>query len=284
MCGGEILKTDTSAANLRDYLWRLKGIGNKDTAYVLAESAQQLYRDSGYSDLITFEEDIARIASVVLVISESAGSLAELGAFCSNSVISPVLRVLISESNFAQESFIRWGPVERILTANRERVGVFPWAADGKPGVLEASADPFFQDIEKFIDDHIGAASSTMQYPVDTEIAQFYDIMWIIYLADAITPLKLLELLQRIHSDVTLYSLRRKVYTLRVARWLKIAPYGSQDFYYLPEQNDPFRYGFIDGSKDKEPIRRVLSVRNELFSETPKGAIARVRSLRETQA
>jgi hypothetical protein len=54
---------------------------------VLAEDAFRLFRDSDYSDLISFEEDLARIASVVLVIAESAGSLAELGAFASNDTI-----------------------------------------------------------------------------------------------------------------------------------------------------------------------------------------------------
>lgn len=285
LCGGEILKDSAAhAANLRDYLWRIKGIGCKSTAYVLAESAQQLYRDSGYSDLITFEEDIARIASVVLVVSESAGSLAELGAFCSNIVISPVLRVLISESNFAQESFIRWGPVERVRAANRDRVGVFPWMSGGAPGELEASVEPSFEDIEKFIDDHIAASSSTMQYPVNPEIAQFYDIMWIIYIADAISPGKLLDALQKIHPTVTQSHIKRKLYTLRVANWVKITPYGGQDYYFLPEQNDPFHYGFVEGTKGKDPIRRVLSVREEIFGDIPSGAINRVRSIRESQS
>lgn len=281
LCGGEIKEGGIPAQNLRDYLWRVKSIGQKNITFVLAESAQQLYRDSGYSDLITFEEDIARIATIVLVISESAGSLAELGAFCSNSVISPVLRVLISNENFAQESFIRWGPVERIQATNRDRVGVFPWLDTKIPGDIEKSTDPIFSDIEKFIEDHVNSLPSSTQYPEDLAIAQFYDIIWMIYLADAVAPAKLLECIQRIHPDLTINKLRRKLYTLRVANWIGVTPYGGQDYYYLVDQQDPFQYSFIEGTKEKDPVRRVLSVRSDVFNETPNGAISRVRDLRD---
>jgi hypothetical protein len=81
LCGGYISKDeDAKPINLRDYLFRVRQISNRYNV-VLAEKATQLFRDSEYDDLISFEEDIARIASVVLVIAESPGSLAELGAF-----------------------------------------------------------------------------------------------------------------------------------------------------------------------------------------------------------
>jgi hypothetical protein len=81
LCGGYISNDkEAKAKNLRDYLFRVRQIADKYNI-VLAEKATQLFRDSEYDDLISFEEDIARIAAVVLVIAESPGSLAELGAF-----------------------------------------------------------------------------------------------------------------------------------------------------------------------------------------------------------
>jgi hypothetical protein len=79
LCGGVISKTG-KAISLRDYLYRVRNIeGRLAGGIILAEEATQLYRDSHYRDLISFEEDIARIAAIVLVIPESPGSLAELG-------------------------------------------------------------------------------------------------------------------------------------------------------------------------------------------------------------
>ena len=80
LCGG-IAGASTDVLSLRDYLFRIRNISTELSAtIVLAERANALYRDTTYGDLISFEEDIARIASVVLVIAESPGSLAELGA------------------------------------------------------------------------------------------------------------------------------------------------------------------------------------------------------------
>jgi hypothetical protein len=117
LCGGYISR-DGRAQNLRDYLYRVRRLSNRFNI-VLAERATQLYRDSQYGDLISFEEDIARIASLVLVIAESPGSLAELGAFTANDTIQKSLRVMIQQKYDVEESFVRYGPVERVKKAKR---------------------------------------------------------------------------------------------------------------------------------------------------------------------
>jgi len=207
--------------------------------------------------------------------------LAELGAFCSNPVVSPILRVLISEANFEQESFIRWGPVERVRDANRDRVGVFPWTTDHEGLFSQDSAEPHFSAIEDFITGHVDSSPATLHYPSDAEVSQFYDIMWAIFLAEAITPAKLLETVKRVHPDLSQSGLKRKLYSLRVAKWVRMVPYGGQDYYFLPVQDDPFHYSFVEGTVDKEPLRRALGVRKELFSGIPEGALLRVRAARD---
>jgi hypothetical protein len=86
-CGGKLSDDDNGASSMRHYLLRQRRIGKRLKGHViLAEAANQLYRDTDYHDLITFEEDIAKISAMVLVVAESAGSLAELGAFASNDI------------------------------------------------------------------------------------------------------------------------------------------------------------------------------------------------------
>jgi hypothetical protein len=61
LCGGaRETRPKARAANLRDYLLRVRPIRTQHTI-ILAEEATQLYRDTAYDDLITFEEDIARL-------------------------------------------------------------------------------------------------------------------------------------------------------------------------------------------------------------------------------
>ena len=133
LCGGYIASDENAKAkNLRDYLFRVRQIANRYNI-VLAEKATQLFRDSEYDDLISFEEDVARIAAVVLVIAESPGSLAELGAFTANDTIRNALRVVIQQQHEIAESFVRYGPIERIKNAKRANLAVYPWRlhADG---------------------------------------------------------------------------------------------------------------------------------------------------------
>lgn len=167
-CGGAINPDNEQQASLRGYLWKNHRIGDEETSYILAEDAQNLFRDSGYKDLITFEEDIARIASVVLVTSESAGSLCEIGAFCANEVVSPVLRVLISENHYNDDSFVRFGPIERLQnTYNRAVIGVFPWEVDQDYKIIPEKADPHVKAIIRFIEEHVEKSPETKLYPKD---------------------------------------------------------------------------------------------------------------------
>jgi hypothetical protein len=119
-----------------------------------------------------------------------------------------------------------------------------------------------------------------MSYPTDPEVAIFYDVMWCVYLADAVTPVKLFEAVRRVHPGLNQTDFRRKLYTLRVAGWLHVVPYSSQDYYFLPSQDDPFQYGFKAGVVDKEPVRRALAIRKAVFDGVPHGALQRVRNAR----
>ncbi|MEI2733441.1 MAG: retron St85 family effector protein [Rhodoblastus sp.] len=104
LCGG-LIKAPNPPPSLRDYILRnFKPKTPLDGQVILAEAANQLYRETAYSDLITFEEDIAQIASIILVIAESPGSLAELGAFASNHIMRSKLRIILKEQHANEES------------------------------------------------------------------------------------------------------------------------------------------------------------------------------------
>lgn len=150
LCGGIVPNgVNAKPGNLRDYIYRVRRMRTRYEV-VLAEKATQLYRDTAYGDLISFEEDIARIAAVVLVIAESAGSLAELGAFASNDTIRKALRVMIQEKYARDESFIRYGPVERVKKAKREHLGVYPWREHANGRLIARSVTPHYSEIVKF--------------------------------------------------------------------------------------------------------------------------------------
>lgn len=192
LCGGIISADEDNriALSVRDYLYRIRKISSKlNGKIVLAEKAQQIYRESNYQDLISFEEDVARISSIVLVISESPGSLAELGAFSSEKVIQSALRVIISEDHNQSESFVRYGPIRRVENIDRERIGVFPWRNHKKNGALvKASIEPHYKEMIEFINSKISDISDSYLYRTIEGQSIFYDILWILSLLEAVPP------------------------------------------------------------------------------------------------
>ena len=68
-------------------------------------------RAHSYHDLLSFESDIAQIVGLILLFAESAGSLAELGAFAALESIAPSLLAVLCSAHYDAQSFIRNGPV-----------------------------------------------------------------------------------------------------------------------------------------------------------------------------
>ena len=268
LCGGLISTQPTEKAvlSVRDYIYRIKQAEKRLNATIIrAEIAQQLYRDTTYKDLISFEEDIARIASIVLVISESPGSLAELGAFASEPVIRETLRIIISEAHNGAESFVRYGPIKRVENIDREYVGIFPWRIKKSTGhVVKASIAPHFQAIVRFMKEHTEAVPATFSYAsLPLEKAKFFDILWIISLLEAAPPGPLYDAVRLIHNDMTDPQIKNSLYALQVCRWIDTFSYSGRDYFYLPENHDPYHYAFVPGQRLRDVPAKKLEIATE---------------------
>lgn len=266
LCGGTIGANGTAdAESLRDYLFRLRSCSSELKAEVVrAETANQLYRDTNYSDLISFEEDIARISTIVLVIAESPGSLAELGAFASNDTMRKALRVIVQRSHWGDESFIRFGPLQRIHKDNEDYVGVFPWQTIEPKKLDLASVETHYDEMVKFINRQIDAVKNSLQFPEDQSTRQFYIIYWIVYLAMAIPLSSIVKLLQEILPDIQQKDVKNLIYCMKIAGWIDTETYSGKTYYFVKFDKDPFDYAFKEGVSDSDSSRRKLSVSEAL--------------------
>ena len=84
-----------------------------------------------YLDL---EGDLAYLSALILVFVESAGSIAELGAFCQTPVLNEKLFAVIEHRYQDEESFIKDGPVAKLKQLNNESVFFLPWSKPPKRG------------------------------------------------------------------------------------------------------------------------------------------------------
>ncbi len=126
---------------------------------VLAEDVFEGYRDdASYSDLFDLEKDLALLAAVILVFVESAGSLAELGAFAAIDEIKAKTVAVIERRYLRVDSFVKEGPLNRLGLGEGGRVHSYDWLDGGTPpSVLR----------ERFLDEHCPDIVDTLRHHLD---------------------------------------------------------------------------------------------------------------------
>jgi hypothetical protein len=193
----------------------------------------------------------------VLLIAESPGSFAELGAFSANDTIRKALRIVIQESFASIESFIRYGPVERIRKDNREFVGFYPWRLNGAGRIILRSAAPHYREITQFINQHIKKIPSSELYVRSSPgIQDFYIIYWIIYLCLAVSFTVLVDLTRDLIPHVSWQEISNKLYCMQLAGWIKKVSYSGKDYFYVLFDEDPFEYSFKPNVANHDSVRR----------------------------
>jgi hypothetical protein len=250
----------TPVWSLRQYLFRDKNFERRvDGDVVLAERANQLYRDTNYSDLITFEEDIARIAALVFLITESAGSLAELGAFASLKAVRKNLAILIQTEHEAAESFVRYGPVKRLMDEDNRRVGVYPWRTNKKGHIVKSVAGRHAASMIKFVNSLMKRVPKEELYRTAEPLQPFANVLWVLYLAQAIPITELISYMTEL-SGMEQWELRNKLYCMQLAGWVGTYSYENKVYWFSTADSDPFsRYAFKPGV-ERDTARRKAAV------------------------
>lgn len=124
----------SQSVSFRDFLYPQKEIVFEKKKVVLAERAAAAFDSRIFDDLLQFEEQIASIARLILVICESPGAIAEVSAFSQIKEISDKLLVLVHSEFYSQNSFIKDGPIRHLERMNESSVQELDWTIgqDGK--------------------------------------------------------------------------------------------------------------------------------------------------------
>ena len=272
-CGGSSAEKHDDPISLRHYLLserkieaRLKG------KVILAEAANQLYRDSSYKDLITYEEDIAKISRVILLIAESAGSLAELGAFSSSEQIKAKLAVLMQQKYFNAESFVRYGPIERLRNEDESKVAFYPWRENGRGRIVKSSIKGHVAEIVRFINERIADVPETFQFgvPASEDYRDFALILWMTGVAQAITAERLSEYAEKLGHPITRARVRDCFFCMKLAGWMEECPYGGGTTYLIRKSKADVvdRFAFKPEAKIRDGSRWVALTQAAIKRET----------------
>ena len=144
VCGGEVDITAQFPLSFRHYLlsYSASTYPNVYDSIVQAETFKDYFKENAYPDLLVFEEEIANLASIVLIFLESPGSLVELGMFCTKpDFFNKLLIVVPQEEVRGEDSFIYLGPLENIKKKEPTSVAVYPWPKKGREYEVENLED-----------------------------------------------------------------------------------------------------------------------------------------------
>ena len=187
---------------------------------------------SGYDDLLTFERDACHLARAIVLIPESPGSLAELGALAvDDSTVNRLLVVVQSRylEAGARESFLNLGPLKRAETLKNRCV----ISATGNDLL-----DDDFETITEFVHQRLPSLPSTERLRIDVPTHRFLLAADLVDLLQICKPQELLAALTHFQVNLAIQDLERSARLLEFFGLIRIEHRGSEHFFVRREKAD----------------------------------------------
>ncbi len=225
----------------------------------LAEDIQDWFRDGKYGDLVTFEEHLAGLSSVILLVVESPGSIAELGAFAVTPAINSRLIALIDEQHFEAESFIRLGPINRLENDTGRKVLVHDWhevdALGRKSPAYEQLApdlSSILSDVRELLNDQIGEQVFRKSEPGHTMIL----ICELCDLFGALSQQDIGRYLTIVDASIAAERVDQYLFLLEKCEVLRVKAKGQGRYYHAPDWSSHITFAFSDSQRiDRDRLR-----------------------------
>ncbi|TRD14609.1 retron St85 family effector protein [Palleronia caenipelagi] len=233
VCGGKVDVTSTANLSVRNMMMNSTA-AQEGVEFVLAESYKDWF--DGYDDLAEFENDIAGLASVVAVILESPGSLAELGLFYANEHIRTKLFAVLNRGFYIESSFIKHGILAPLETLDQRFVLPLDLNPDNADLIELREVEEIVHEVTSYLD----TLPDSEAFTIDNHGHVLLLIFQIIHLFLALTFNEILTFLEK--SGVTLSEKRLKagLYILERFGLVGMEKRASQKFYFA-KSNAPTR-------------------------------------------
>ncbi len=139
-CGGKIDSVNTAQTapgSFRSFLHHKidNDVSMKDINFVRAEELANWYFDAlkdgiHFEDLLRFETQMSYLAALTCIVLESAGAIAELGAFSVIDEFQNRIMVIVRDKEYAEKSFISLGPIRKLQNEYGDEGGIFVYEWD----------------------------------------------------------------------------------------------------------------------------------------------------------
>jgi hypothetical protein len=268
LCGGPQQSVRSSRyRSVRDYFFRQRKTNNPAIAprVRLAEDISRWFDHGTFTDLLEVEEYVADLADLIILFVESAGSIAELGAFSALARVQPKVLAVVNET-FKEPSFISDGPVRR-LDEQGSSIFKYSWNPSTKR-INHRDNLEVFKDLSEDICATLERRQrerGTNEHTLDLKshghamlmVADLVDIVVAATLTDIQDCLKVLG------RNVQRSTLQKYLFLLKNLQL--IGEEQLDDSFYVSQGGGPYiAYGFMDGTKVKDRERAKYLIRSKL--------------------
>ena len=231
-CGGYAYVDCIHPQSFRGWFLQYTATNNQGLydSIVLAEEFKDYFRENTFPDLLVFEDEIAKISSLIVLFLESAGSLVEFGMFSSRpDLYTKMIVVVPAEEVEAQDSFIYLGPLDYMKKKDDKSVVVYSWPdiKDGK--CEEAHLVDLCECIEEKID---SLTSDTSQFDEKNSSHIAMLLLEIIRLAFPIMKTEIEYVLDLLSVTISSIEVKRHLYLLTKLDRVKVHVIGNSHYYY----------------------------------------------------
>lgn len=286
LCGGQVSDVTSSwpPLSLRQHLHR--AIESQAPAIapqlILAEDIFSRFEKDHYGDLLSFERDLAFFCSVIVIVLESPGAIAELGSFVLLEGVIDRLYAIIDESHYKTRSFIRLGPVEYLKARENERVLSHDWlTANGRRPALPKLR--IFQ--EDLVDDIISMHSldqGSRSIDITNRTHQMIIVAGVIRVAQPLILSEILEFLRRFNPNIAHRDLEQFLSLLQALKIIERYRYGNQDYYLSDQYNDMIGWAYKANANNKD-ITRWIADFNQSYNSNERRRINVIKGARRSR-
>lgn len=258
LCGGQTDIRSCEPVSIRDAMYRELAKDNAlEKRIRVAEHYKDWSHDSIYRDLVSFERHLAELSSVIVLVLESPGSIAELGLFSVVEEFQGKLLVFIETGHYKSSSFIKLGPVDYLEKVHRNSAECHRWmvevdrrlkfdpkaAQELQPELAEA----VLKRARKPAPEHIFRPTSWL----DTALL----ICDLLSLCSALTLREMRAILEQLARPMPESELKQYLFLLEKVELIAVEPKGDQRFYVGIEERQFYWFQIREEAVDLSRFR-----------------------------
>ncbi|MTV40842.1 retron St85 family effector protein [Duganella radicis] len=232
LCGGKVNYKDRSddptpaVASLRHAITHA---GPQYETY-RPEDITDWHADGMFRNLMDFEQELAGICSLVAVILESPGAIAELGAFSQLPELHKkivAIKSLDFENPKAATSFINLGILRYIREQSNSAVRNYPWRIDNPSSITEEVVSDVIADLQEELD----KTPKSLVFKKEINSHKLSLICELISLFTALKETEIFDFLNSLGVSIEKDELRRKLFLLDRFKLITKKTYSDATFY-----------------------------------------------------